>query len=72
MPVRTVADWVASGETEESILESFPRITAEMAALAPLWAKAHPAKSRPKKLSEVNPGYALKSTKTIKAEPEKA
>jgi uncharacterized protein (DUF433 family) len=52
VPVRTVADWLNSGETHSAILEAFPRVTQDMIDLAPLWVRTHPQRGRPKKLTD--------------------
>lgn len=52
VPVRTVADWLNSGETHAAIREAFPRVTQDMIDLAPLWVRTHPQRGRPKKLTD--------------------
>ena len=49
VPVHMIADILALGETEETMLESYPRLTAEMLRLAPVYASAYPLKGRPRK-----------------------
>ena len=68
VPVRTIAAWVENGESLESIQASFPTITADMVEAAPLWAKTHPARGRPKAFGELNPGWKKISKKRVKLE----
>jgi uncharacterized protein (DUF433 family) len=49
VPVHMIADILAQGEPEEVMLESYPRVTAEMLRLAPVYASAYPLKGRPRK-----------------------
>jgi hypothetical protein len=44
-----IAEILAQGETEENLLASYPRLTAEMLRLAPLYAAAYPLRGRPRK-----------------------
>jgi uncharacterized protein (DUF433 family) len=66
VPVRTIAAFLGSAESKERIRESFPTVTEEMIDVASLWAKTHPAKGRPRKFSEINPAWKLKTSKTVK------
>lgn len=66
VPVRTVAALLAKGASPEHVSEQFPSLTDEMLRAAPLWAKTHPAKGRPRKFGEINPDWKLKSTETVK------
>jgi uncharacterized protein (DUF433 family) len=49
VPVHMIADIKAQGETDEDLLESYPRITLEMIRLAPIYAAAYPLQGRPRK-----------------------
>jgi uncharacterized protein (DUF433 family) len=49
VPVHMIADILAQGEAEQDMLESYPRLTAEMLRLAPVYASAYPLKGRPRK-----------------------
>lgn len=51
IPVRMVAAMVAQGAGEAELLEGYPKLTARMIELAGIWAAAHPARGRPKKLA---------------------
>lgn len=68
IPVRTVAAWVEAGETAESIKTSFPRASDEMIEAAPLWARTHPARGRPKSFGELNPEWKKVSSRRVKLE----
>jgi hypothetical protein len=47
--VHLIAAILAQGDTEEGILEDYPRLTAEMVRLAPIYAAAYPLRGRPRK-----------------------
>lgn len=49
VPVHMIADIQAQGETEENLLEMYPRVTAEMLRLASVYAAAYPLRGRPRK-----------------------
>jgi len=49
VPVHMIADIRAHGETDQDLLESYPRLTAEMVQLAPIYAAAYPLRGRPRK-----------------------
>ncbi len=66
VPVRTIAAWVAEGIDRERIREAYPHISDEMVAAAPVWAKTHPSRGRPRKFEKINPGWKLKSSSTRK------
>lgn len=66
VPVRTIAAFLAEGASAEYVREQFPSVTNDMIRAAPLWAKTHPAKGRPRKFGEINPDWKLKSTETVK------
>jgi uncharacterized protein (DUF433 family) len=66
VPVRTVASWVASGEPPEAIRKSFPTLSDEMIEAAPLWARTHPQRGRPKSFRELNPDWKIVSSKRVK------
>ena len=51
VPVHMIADLRSKGEPDEAILESYPRLTAEMVKLAPAYAAAYPLRGRPRKQS---------------------
>lgn len=63
VPARAIAAMKAQGATTEEILEGYPSITARMVDLAEIWTAAHPARGRPKKLSEQ--GLSAKSSKRL-------
>ncbi len=48
VPVHAIAAQLAGGETAARVLEAYPRLTAEMVGLAPLYAVAYPARGRPR------------------------
>jgi uncharacterized protein (DUF433 family) len=47
VPVHMIAGLVAQGSTQAELLESYPRLTAEMIRLAPVYAAACPQRARP-------------------------
>lgn len=63
VPVRTVAAMKAQGATTEEIVEGYPSLTSRMVELAEIWTAAHPARGRPRKLSEL--GATVKSSKRL-------
>ena len=48
VPVHSVATMLEQGSTEADIFKAYPRLTAEMVRLAPLYAHAYPARGRPR------------------------
>lgn len=48
VPVHAIAAQLEGGETEAGVREAYPRLTAEMVRLAPLYAAAYPARGRPR------------------------
>jgi uncharacterized protein (DUF433 family) len=48
VPVHVIAELVAQGSTQAEMLESYPRLTAEMIRLAPVYAAAYPLRGRPR------------------------
>jgi uncharacterized protein (DUF433 family) len=66
VPVRTIAAWIESGESKETIQASFPTITGEMIDAAALWAKTHPQRGRPKSFGDRNPNWKRVSSKRVK------
>lgn len=69
VPVRTIAAMIAQGAEVDELLEGYPSLNARMIELAEIWTVAHPARGRPKTLSEQ--GLQAKSKKRIplKADP---
>ncbi|MEA3537136.1 DUF433 domain-containing protein [Rhizobium sp. CC-YZS058] len=53
VPVRTIAAMRAHGATTEEIVEGYPALTARMVELAEIWTAAHPARGRPRRLSDL-------------------
>jgi uncharacterized protein (DUF433 family) len=49
VPVHLIAELVAQGSKPAELIESYPRLTAEMIRLAPVYAAAHPLRRRPRK-----------------------
>ncbi|PZR75323.1 MAG: hypothetical protein DI537_45115, partial [Stutzerimonas stutzeri] len=60
---RTIAAMKAQGATPEEIVEGYPALTARMVELAEIWTAAHPARGRPRKLSDL--GATVKSSKRL-------
>ena len=63
VPVRMIASMKEQGASTEEILDGYPAVTSRMAELAMIWTAAHPARGRPKKLSEQ--GLTVKSRKRL-------
>lgn len=63
VPVRTIAAMKAQGATTEEIVDGYPSISIRMVELAEIWVAAHPARGRPRKLSDL--GATVKSTKRL-------
>ena len=48
VPVHAIAAQLADGAAEADMREAYPRLTAEMVRLAPLYAAAYPLRGRPR------------------------
>src|SRR5271170_5749191 len=48
VPVHLIATLLGQGSAEAELLEGYPRLTAEMVRLAPLYAAAYPLRGRPR------------------------
>ena len=48
VPVHLVAELVAQASKPAELIESYPRLTAEMIRLAPVYAAAYPLRGRPR------------------------
>jgi len=48
VPVHMIAELVAQGSAHAELLDSYPRLTAEMIRLAPVYAAAYPLRGRPR------------------------
>ncbi len=69
VPVRTIAAMKLQGAATDEIVEGYPALTTRMVDLAEIWVAAHPARGRPRKLSEQ--GLKVKSVKRLPLEVEK-
>ena len=49
VPVHMIAELVAQGSKPDELIESYPRLTAEMIRLAPVYAAAYPLRGRPRR-----------------------
>lgn len=49
VPVHLIADLMGQGATKAELLDGYPRITAEMIRLAPVYTAAYPLRGRPRK-----------------------
>jgi uncharacterized protein (DUF433 family) len=47
VPVHLIAELVAQGSKPAELIQSYPRLTAEMICLAPVYAAAYPLRGRP-------------------------
>jgi uncharacterized protein (DUF433 family) len=63
VPVRMIAAMKLQGASTAEIVDGYPSVTARMVELAEIWTAAHPARGRPKKLSEQ--GLKAKSVKRL-------
>ncbi len=63
IPVRAIASMRGQGATVEELLEGYPSLNARMIEFAEIWTAAHPARGRPKTLSEQ--GLRAKGSKRI-------
>ncbi len=63
VPVRMIAAMKQQGASTAEIIEGYPSVTARMVELAEIWAAAHPARGRPKKLLEQ--GLKVRSVKRL-------
>lgn len=70
VPVRTIAAIRAQGAGTAEIVEGYSSLTERMVELAEIWAVAHPARGRPRKLSEQ--GLKVKSEKRLQLPSENA
>jgi len=48
VPVHVISALLSQGSTEAEVLEGYPRLTAEMVRLAPIYAAAYPLRGRPR------------------------
>src|SRR5207302_2054291 len=48
VPVHTIAELVAQGSSQAELLKDYPRLTADMIRLAPVYAAAYPLRGRPR------------------------
>jgi uncharacterized protein (DUF433 family) len=49
VPVHLIAELVVQGSNPTELIEGYPRVTAEMIRLAPIYAAAYPLRGRPRK-----------------------
>ena len=49
VPVHLIATLLGQGSTEAELLDAYPRLTAEMVKLAPIYASAYPLRGRPRR-----------------------
>jgi uncharacterized protein (DUF433 family) len=49
VPVHLIATMIVQGSAEAELLENYPRLTAEMIRVAPVYAAAYPMRGRPRK-----------------------
>ncbi|MDK4728709.1 DUF433 domain-containing protein [Rhizobium phaseoli] len=63
VPVRTIAAMKTQGASTAEIVEGYPSLTERIVELAEIWVAAHPARGRPRKLSEQ--GLKVKSVKRV-------
>jgi uncharacterized protein (DUF433 family) len=61
IPVHLIAALLEQGSAEADLLEAYPRLTAEMIKLAPVYATAYPLRGRPR----TQPWHGRPPTKTM-------
>ena len=49
VPVHVIAELVAQGSKPAELIEGYPRLSAEMIRLAPVYAAAYPLRGRPRR-----------------------
>ena len=57
--VHHIADLIAQGADEAELRADYPRLTPEMIAAAPIYARAHPDRGRPREPTWRNAGTVL-------------
>lgn len=67
IPVHTIAASLQLGIASERILEAYPDLSKEMVRVAQVYAKVHPRRGRPRKLSDQYPTWVKVSNKKIAA-----
>lgn len=60
VPVRAIAAMRRQGASIQEIVDGYPALTSRMVELSEIWAAAHPARGRPRKLSD----FGIKATST--------
>lgn len=68
VPVRMIAAMKADGATIGEIADGYPSLSERMIELSEIWAAAHPARGRPRKLAEQ--GMPVKSSKRVSLRKE--
>ena len=70
VPVRAIAAMRRQGASIQEIVDGYPALTSRMVELSEIWAAAHPARGRPRKLSDS--GITATSSKRLSlvARPE--
>jgi uncharacterized protein (DUF433 family) len=63
IPARLVTAMIEQGAEEAEILEGYPSLTSRKIELAKIWSAAHPARGRPKSMSDH--GWKLKSSVSV-------
>lgn len=63
IPVRMIAAMKAEGASVEEITDGYPSLTERTIDFSAIWTAAHPARGRPRKLSEL--GMTVKSSKRV-------
>jgi len=72
VPVHDLAASVAAGLSRERILSAYPGLDAETLDLVVLYAEAHPARGRPRRLSVVAPDAGPNEVRTVARKRQKA
>jgi hypothetical protein len=70
--VHDLAASVAAGLSRERILAAYPDLEGEALDLAVLYAEAHPARGRPRRLSLVPPDAGPNEVRTVARKRQKA
>jgi len=64
VPVHLIAKLVSEGSKEADLLRDYPRLTAEMIRLAPVYAQAYPPRGRARKQQPWRDRASMRSVRT--------
>lgn len=67
VPIDTITASLDKGIDKERLISSYPFLTDEHIEAARTYAKVHPKRGRPRRLSEANPTWEVKSVRVVRA-----